>query len=165
MSVSAAPVALPRRSLPQSLRQNPLQSPRQTLRQTLRQSLRRRLTRPRRGRLLVECCVASLLLATSATAVLLMGTTSAMLVNGAAAQDVVHRTLVSQNAALHAQACRTDAISISRALGARYQILASDAPVPDGREEDLRVTWRESALHASGITTHEHRASGAARCE
>ncbi|MBL0940254.1 MAG: hypothetical protein IBJ03_15270 [Gemmatimonadaceae bacterium] len=131
----------------------------------MRQSFGRDGIRPRTGRVLVECCVAALLLATSATIVLLLGTTSAMLVNGAVAEDVVHRTLVSQNATLHGQACRSDAASESRALRHRYEVSADDAPTAGGRQEQLRVQWRESALHASAVKMREHRVHGAASCE
>ncbi len=121
----------------------------------------------RSGRALVECCVAMVLLAGSATIVLLLGNTSAMLVGGALAQDVAQRTLLSHSSALHLHACQPGAAATSEAVRDRYAVEGAERADGQARHEALRVTWRISALAAShtGQASAELRSQGAAPCE
>jgi len=121
----------------------------------------------RSGRALVECCVAMVLLAGTATIVLLLGSSSALLVNGALAQDVAQRTLLSHSSALHLHACDAGASATSEAVRDRYAVEGVERTDGQARHEALRVSWRHSALAASrtGVVSAELRSQGAAPCE
>ncbi|WP_291163937.1 hypothetical protein [Gemmatimonas sp. UBA7669] len=121
----------------------------------------------RSGRALVECCVAMVLLSASATVVLLLANSSAMLVNSALAQDVAQRTLLSHSSALQLHACESSASTTNEAVRNRYTVDGTEQPDGPARHERLRLMWRPSALVVSntGQTWHELSSLGAALCE
>lgn len=123
--------------------------------------------RAHEGRALVECCVAMLLLAGTATVVLLLGNTSAQLVNGALAQDVAQRTMLSHSSALQLHACQTAASVSSEAVRNRYVVNGAERPDGLARHEALHLRWRLSALGTAqtGRAWHELFSQGAALCE
>jgi hypothetical protein len=107
------------------------------------------------------------LLAGSATVVLLLANSSAMLVNAALAQDVAQRTLLSHSSTLQLHACERTASATSVAVRNRYTVDGAEQPDGLARHEQLRLRWRPSALAITqaGHTWHELSSRGAALCE
>jgi hypothetical protein len=103
-------------------------------------------SRLRRGRLLVESCVAIVLLAGGSTVALLIATSSARLVDAAVQHDAVQRGTASYLAPLIAAPCLAQAGTLQHPARAGVAYRVSTTQLGHIHARTVLASWRRSPL-------------------
>lgn len=118
---------------------------------------------PRRGRVLVECCVALVLLAGSSSLVLLLASSTALLVDEARQQDVALRATGRALAALQGTPCAVIAAHTQVAAGPRTVLDIASAEQGPWRQMRVVASWPSAGL--AGVAIRSHTVTSAGWCE
>lgn len=116
--------------------------------------------RPRRGRVLVECCVALVLLAGGSTLVLLLASSTALLADEARQQDLVQRATGQALAILQATPCAVATASTRTAEGPRTVLEITTTELGPWRQMRVLATWQAAGLVAAGTRAHDVTSAG-----